>query len=360
MDGTHLNPVVSIEHVVLIAAAITAFGLYCAWRSSVKCPRRSRAVILAARLAALIALVLPALNPGSWRTREEERKGEWALIIDRSRSMATADVRGNERWREALRLADEAMGQTKNPGDVRVYTFTDSLEDASAAKLEDLEPDGDTTDILAAGEALLNRYRTAGRTLTGVLLMSDGRQILRDDFEDLAMLARSRESEFFAVALGGEVRTKDLIVRAGRKQYVGFKGQAVTVGASVAGRGLGKIRAPVELADATGVRIKSKTVELDNDEESDVSFVITPPEPGYFEYLIRSPDWPGESIKGNNEAILGITVLEERIRVLFVEGTPFWDSKFLTQLLREQPNIQVTSIYRVAADRFFRVESAGK
>jgi hypothetical protein len=45
------------------------------------------------------------------------------------------------------------------------------------------------------------------------------------------------------------------------------------------------------------------------------------------------------------------------LRVLLVEGTPSWDTKFLTQLLRNSENMEVTSIYRLAQDRYFKVAS---
>jgi hypothetical protein len=52
---------------------------------------------------------------------------------------------------------------------------------------------------------------------------------------------------------------------------------------------------------------------------------------------------------------LGAFVLSERLNVMMLEGEPYWDTKFLSHLLRAQTNISMTAVFRVAEDKFFKV-----
>jgi hypothetical protein len=45
--------------------------------------------------------------------------------------------------------------------------------------------------------------------------------------------------------------------------------------------------------------------------------------------------------------------------VLLLEGAPYWDSKFLAQLLRQQTAVDILTVHRLNEERYFRVEAAG-
>ena len=122
-----MNPLFSIERLVLALAIVLVVGVVCAWRNSAKCSLAVRLRIVAARLLGLTCLAVIALNPGQWRQRREDRESVWAILVDRSLSMSTADADGKTRWSQALRLAEKARSLSEAPGDVKLFTFTDAL-----------------------------------------------------------------------------------------------------------------------------------------------------------------------------------------------------------------------------------------
>ena len=355
-----VNPILPLERTVLLMAAVMVLGGLLAWRSSAKAGRRLRIGITAARVAGLACLAAIALNPGRWREGRVEADREWAVLADRSLSMATPDCDGASRWKAACALARRAAAAAPEPGRVRIHPFAGELEDPrSPAELAGLKPEGDATDILAAAGSLLNRYRSGNRRLAGVILLSDGRQVRPGARDDLAIRARALDCPIYTLALGGRVGRRDLALSPVRRQFVTFPGQLVRVTANVDTEGLPNIAPTLSLVDPTGRPLAEKKIEAQGDGRVPAAFEIAAGAPGYYEYAIRTPPWPGESNADNNEARFGVHVLPGRIRILLVEGLPYWDSKFLAQLLRKQPCVDLAAVFRVSADRFFRVDAAG-
>jgi hypothetical protein len=354
-----MNPVLPLELVLLAAVvALLASGFAC-WRSSRKAPRGVRGALLALRLAGVAGVAALALNPGRWWHPERRPGRDWAVLVDRSASMATADVQGRARWDEARRLAAAAVDAVKPPDRVKVYPFAADLEDAAdAAALARRKPDGAATDIARAGSAALSRY-AAAEPLAGLVVISDGRATARTPPAELAARALARGTAIHTLPLGGAVPRRDLALQAGRQQLVAYVGQKLSLGGRVLNSNLGAVRPVVRLFDAAGATLGEQTLALANGASGAVAFEVVPRQPGYQRFRLVLDVWPDECNRINNETEIGVSVLNEPMRVLLAEGTPYWDSKFLAQLLRKQANMTLHATYRVRTDRFFRIQPDG-
>src|SRR5690606_25356870 len=60
---------------------------------------------------------------------------------------------------------------------------------------------------------------------------------------------------------------------------------------------------------------------------------------------------------GNNSRWVFLQVSTDRIKVAMFEGEPYWDTKFLARVLREDPQVELTSIYSLASGRVVTVQS---
>jgi hypothetical protein len=56
----------------------------------------------------------------------------------------------------------------------------------------------------------------------------------------------------------------------------------------------------------------------------------------------------------NNAATLLLRVVNEPVRVLLLEGKPYWDTKYLVRTLSADPSIELTSVVQVAPGRLLR------
>ena len=354
-----MNPLVPMEVWWLAVVVVLTAGGVLAWRSSAKASTPVRGGILAARLLGLAGLALIALNPGHWVSRTRVETAEWALLVDRSASMQTPDVEGRSRWAAAGRLADQAAAAARKPGRLRCFSLAAELEEAgSVGELLRRAPDGPRTELERAARALLGRYQAGGR-LAGVILISDGRETAAARSDEAWLRARAQDVPFHVIPLGGVVERPDLILSVPQRHLVGYTGQTTRITAQVRNQRLGNIRPTVQLLDGRNRSLARQSVELADNSVAALTFEVVPDQAGYVEYRLAADVWPGEVLSANNTARIGLTVLAQKIRVFLAEGAPFWDSKFLAQLLRERAGFDLTSLYRVSAERFFQIASAG-
>ena len=354
MEGLTIDPILRTEYLAAAAAVLIGFSCVASWLSSSLCNFSLRAVLLGLRLLGVGILIAVAFNPGRWLSVKKQQDTEWAVLLDRSASMAATDVNGRSRWEEASLLAAKAVKSSQSPA--KTFPFTGDLEPpVRADQLQKLKPDGLTTDIAASGRTLL--AQSAKHMLSGILIITDGGQNARTPSDVFTLRALSAGAPVYTLPIGGFIGKKDLSITAGSGNQAGFTGQPLHFKAVVKNEGLGNISPTIELLDASGNKLAEKSIQLANDTSWTVDFEIVPDKPGFAEFRIRTAIWPGEQIEGNNEARADANVLDGKIRIFMAEGVPFWDSKFLVQLLRSQPNLEVTSVYRLANERFFKLET---
>jgi len=177
-------------------------------------------------MIAVAGVAVLALNPGRWRSETIGVESEWALLVDRSRSMEVADVNGGPRLKEAVRLAEEAIRDAGPSGRLRLVVFADRDELIAPESLATLSVTGQATDLVGAGRNVVQRSRSSGRRLAGMLLLSDGRQTVPADPLKLAAECRAQNIPVFTLPLGGDVPRKDLSVSVNRRHYVAFVGRS--------------------------------------------------------------------------------------------------------------------------------------
>jgi hypothetical protein len=355
-----VNPILPLEHAVPVLAAVWAVGLMLAWRASRGLPRRLRGVALAARGGALTALAAVALNAGRWRQAGADAKPRWCVLVDRSASMAAADAGGRSRWDAACAAVARLEKAAGKDRDVDVLVFSGQAEGAppDAGGLAGLKPDGQATD---AGRAVASATTGAGGRTAGIVLLTDGRQTVAGADPFLAgMRARAQDAPVLAVAFGQVTKRRDLSVKAARRLVIGFAGQPVRIQGEVAAQWPNDVNVAVELVDGAGAAVATNVVRLSAESRAPVTFSVTPARTGYAAYRLRVAPWEGESDVRNNEDPFEISALDRKIRVLLIEGVPYWDSKFLGQHLRLQPNMAVTSVSRTAPDRFLAIAPDGE
>jgi len=340
----------------IVALALVAL----AWRGSAGVPPRSRAFLLALRLLALVGVIALLANPGRWRASDDMAPPEWGLLIDGSGSMATPDAgAGTTRTAAAERFASALLAASKHPDRIHAHRFDESLGsrwgEGEEAPLSDA---GSRLDRAAA--ALLDRAAGADRIWTGLVVLGDGRQTSDDgvEIEALATKARSLGVPVHVVPFGGDVPRQDLRLTLPRRQFLTLPNQTVTVAARVENEGLPPLRVELRLLQEDGKEIGKLDLDVATGETVPGEFTLPPDAPaGRYRVEVTTP---GEDRHpANNREELQVTFLEERTRVFLIEGAPYWDTKFLAQLLREQGQIDVDAVYRIRPDRFYRVSTAG-
>lgn len=354
-----MNPIIAREYIVFIAALVLLLSAYLSWKSTRGKALKLRVAVTLLRCLGIVILAVIAMNPGYWKKETAGSSREWALLLDRSESMAVKDVNGNKsRLHAAVENAENILRvyPTEN---IKLYTFAGELDGAvtDTEKLASLKTIAGATNIYGAASQLMERFAGGGRKLAGIILLSDGKQVAALEPEDFIMSARAENIGVYALAFGKKVAGKDLELKLPEKSFVAFAGQTVNIPVLITNTGMGNLEATLQITDAADKNISSQKVRIPDNDSRKLDLKLDVKDIGFREYNIKVNSSAAERIKWNNSTRIGVTVMKEKLNVLYLEGQPFWDSKFLSQILRKDKNINLTTIYRIASGRFFSVRS---
>lgn len=315
--------------------------------------RRRRAVLALMAVGAAVPLIV-LLNP-TWQDCVPPLPGKplVTVLVDRSASMAVADAEPNgSRYAAANQFAAEAAKTLGSRFDVETCVFSERPQRISAEALAGQTPDGAATDLAAAIDDALAGERPQGQA---VLLLTDGAHNQGAAVRVLESAARAKAmaSPVFVKSFGGTAGVRDLDVSVPMPEELAFIGRKTPLAATLCSRGGLAGKAAVSLV-LDGKPLERRDVELRPNGEVEATFEAVQEKPGLYRYEIRAEPMTGEATTVNNAATVLLRVTDRPVRVLLLEGKPYWDAKFLVRTLAADPSIELTSLVRMAEGRLWQ------
>jgi uncharacterized membrane protein len=334
--------------VLLGCAALLVAAFAVVWKSTRKAPASVRVPISVLRGLGLLLAMALLLEPGVQMQQVSSTPGRVALVLDRSASMAlpTGDPSGETRLERARVFLNSALPQLPEGVTPEVYTFAETASLTAPEDVAALTATGTRTHMMAALDQAL--AVKPGRPLVGMLVLGDGADnvdLLRDVLPgQVRQRLSSAGIPIHTVTLGAEQGLKDLQVADVDADDFAFVRNPLTVDAHVVARGLGDISVPVTLR-RDGRVVGVQQAALVDGVSQRVSFTFEPREVGEAVYTVDVPVQAGEALADNNRRAFTLKVIRDRIRVLQVAGRPSWDERFLRQLLKENPSVDLISFF---------------
>jgi uncharacterized membrane protein len=324
----------------LLLAAVAAWQ-YLALRTRVP---PGRALLLAGLRSAALGLVLLAvLGPQLVRRALRQVRRPLGVAIDVSRSMGLKGGQEGTRLERVQRfLAGTEFARISADYLPEYVAFADTATKVAPGGLRGLAPTGSGTDLPGA-LALASSQAVSPAAL---LVFSDG------GHEAPAGPTPAPGVPLVFVGVGGDEHRRDLELGEVAAPAIAFAGQPLEVRVAVRATGLAGREVPLLLRRGAQV-LASRSVALPEDGASvTVPLSWTPPAPGRYALTLELPAQEGEEILENNRASLSVEAVRDRIRVLFVTGSPTWNYRFLRGALKGDPSVDLVSfiILRTATD----------
>jgi len=348
------SPLIPIRYIVLTAIVMAALGA-AAGLSSRYLGVRKTALLTVSRVVGAIAVVLFLLNP--CRMSEGTKAGTKPCIgflLDVSDSMATQDIVAEPSGKPIARIEgarailDKASRLIPGTFDAKIAAFSTGEEllpvpdPGSPAK-------GDKTGIVAA------IMRVAAENPAGmraVFLLTDGIETAGGDVGEAAASARLAGFPVYPVVMGGPVSAPEVEVSV-RGTEAAIVGDEAAIETAVKVVNAPPCTISLRLTDEEGRIIEERKVDAAGSVTREETFRVSSATAGTKLYLVEASSIPGEMDLSNNRAIAPVSFIDGKIRVLFLEGAPHWDSRFLSRMLEEDKYVDVTSIVRLSKDRVF-------
>lgn len=331
----HTFPLWSIVLIITMALLIGGFS---AWRFL---QRRAISVVLVLfYILVLGGMVWCMLLPGIRNTFTQVRKPRFIVALDTSQSMAlTPSPEVPSRWAMAQEaLKRPWLSSVANECELEFFPFDIELsENTPIAQAHLLKSDGAATRLRHALKKITEH--SAGLNVAGMLLLSDGTDT-GEALDDWAGVAQP----FPVYTLrpeppGGWKQDPDLRIDAvttSRRVTLGWKSELKV---KVSGQGTRGASVAVQLYENGVLHGEIPTQIPDEGGEREVTFELEHPKMGVFNYRVFIPPLPGEKNKEDNEQILNVEVVDARNRMLYLEGIPRWEYKYVRRMLLAERQI---------------------
>jgi hypothetical protein len=337
--------------------------------------RGAASLTLVAIRSCLIAITLGLLLPQVRLLFEREGWPDVVLLIDDSHSMSLVDhyqvddvktkvaalsgieglphgqrltlvqalvTRGGGAWLDALVARQARVHVYHCSSRVGRVAEADSPYGvhAAAVAVRRLTADGPTSALGSAVRTILEEFR--GSALAGIVMFTDGVTTEGDDLVRAAGLAARQGVPLYLVGVGDAHEPRDLVLSDLQVEDAVHVQDRLVFEARVTAKGKLEARSvPVTLSEKQGDQLKElarQEVALDPDGKPvKVRLTHTPASSGEHEYVLEVPGQPDESDVANNRLGRRIYVAEfQRTRVLYIEGYPRYEFRFLKTLLERE------------------------
>ena len=298
---------------------------------------------------AMVALVLLMFWQPAILT-EQLRQGDnvVALMLDTSSSMNYSEG-------ETSRM-QQAMSVINGDSIARVgaqYTLQRFVFAADARSVESFEPLPAPTAQSSLGSSVqqvLSMSRAS--PLGAVVLVSDGADnagaLTQEQLADIARFG----VPVHTIGIGNERIAEDLELQDITLPGQAMPGTILTARVAIRHDEPGVARLKVYDGDKL---ITANEIQLQPGTDMTTAWVDVPvSDAGYRDLRFTLDARPGEQITENNTRSRVVEVKEEKYRVLYIEGEPRWEYKFMRRALEKDPSVELVSLLRVSQNKFYR------
>jgi uncharacterized membrane protein len=318
--------------------------------------RTDRIMMAAIRLGLVAVLVFILFQPTLILTSVVPQRNFVGILIDDSQSMRITDDDGVARndFVQSTFSAEgsELLTALSEKFTLRFFRFS---RDASRLNnMDDLSYSGTATDL---GNAMVRaQEELAGVPISGLVVISDGADNSGETLAESLLPLQAGGIPVYTVGLGEEELSPDVQLSRVEMPRTVLVGTSLVVDVIVSHRGYSG-RTVQLLVEDTGVLLASEDVTFERDGEPVVARVRIEAEdagPRLLRFRVAAQE--GERVTENNVRDVLVDVVSGAEKILYFEGEPRWEVKFLRRAVSEDENLQVVVLQRTAESKFLRLD----
>ena len=344
---------------IIIIALIFSFWSY----SRLIGPRWLRGLLASTRTLLILLLVALISGPEIHFPREDVEEDVVIVLVDRSASMQIMDASVEDerlsRDRQLASIIDrnpDTWSRINERSDLRWIGFSSGsfpITSDESGRPDLGEPDGWRTDI---GSSMRQSVDGASsRPISGLVVFSDGQSSTPPNRTLLKRL-QQESIPVFPVPMGSPEPMRDASIKDVTAPGTAFIRDSIPVLVEIETRGLedgDPIR--IQVSDKeTGEIFDSQTTEVDGG-SLELMLDANLNQPGDRKLVIEVESPGGDLIEDNDLLELSVDVVDRPIRVLYIEGYPRWEYRYLKNILVREQSIE-SSVMLISADREFAQE----
>ena len=343
--------------VLLILAAAAALAWLIRSRMSTAAPvmRSWRAWLIWSLQTLLAAVILVLLwQPAITVAELKPQQNVIAVLVDDSRSMAIQEDGVSRQAQAVQALQNGVLASLNKSFQTRLYRVDDVP--ARIDNLKDLQPNAPSTRI---GDSLKQLSdETSDLPIGAVVLMSDGGDNTGGISADSISALRARHIPVHTVGFGRERAAHDVELEDAVIAPRALADSRIAARITLRQRGYSGTKINLSVSDVSGGQNKllaSRAITLGTDgnlQTETVMFNIGGA--GAKVLQIATAALPGEENTANNSLSRVVNVGSDQRRILYMEGEPRWEYKFIRQAEEDDRMVHIVSIDRTSENKIYR------
>ncbi len=277
-----------------------------------------------------------------------------AVLVDDSRSMAIADAGADNRTtRETAAvqaLQNGMLAGLEKRFQTRVYKLDASLARADSPGA--LQPTGTATHI---GDGLKKLAAdTSDLPVGAVVLLTDGAENSGGIDLDTISALRNRRLPVHTVGFGREEPAHDVEIEDVNVAAHAMADSRMRATVSLRQHGFAGARATLSAKDGEKVLAQKEVTLAANGVVQVETLALNAGAAGVRHIVFAVAPLPGEESATNNAMTRNVSVSGQRRRILYVEGEPRWEYKFLRRAAEDDKELQVVAMLRTTENKIYR------
>lgn len=338
----------------------------------VSAPPVLRAVLTACRVSVLVILVGVLASPYVKIDHKFEKRPIVAVVVDHSQSMnlpagpfeteesiaavaraagfAAADRAVDAETRKALnqitrtKLAHTVLGAARESFAVPVAEKFDLKFQSAGEELKPIavdstsfalsEPPSPGEKKSALGAAITEVIeQAAGRPIAAIVLLTDGQNTGSVTLTQAALAASQVGAPIYPVPVGAATRLRDVAIMDVFTSGLVSAGDTASVSVTIESQGFDGRPVKVELVEGEKT-LDSKDLTLRGAEQQQIELTFEAKDPGAHYLAVNVTPLEEETVRENNHDVAFLRVDEQKMKVLYLEGLPRWDFRFIKNGMR--------------------------
>lgn len=230
---------------------------------------------------------------------------------------------------------------------VDLYVFAGKVQTIEGEAMSTViaePPESLSTNVTDLSVGLQPGINSSGEVL-GTIVLTDGRDHLQQNLLGIAATLKSVNSPIYPVMIGSSYRPKDLSIQMLDYPQSVYKGDhpqlKVTLGTfGFDGKTIDVELVPEDEPDAEPVRQAVKCTGT----SATVEFRLDAETLGRKSFVVRTPVLDGETHDDNNSKAFTFNVVDDRAKVLLVDGEARWEFRYLDNALVRDERIDLTHV----------------
>jgi len=308
------------------------------------------------RILSIALLIFCLLNPTLTKKEELFRKSNLLFLVDDSQSMSLTDSDEKSSRIDIVKkaLVDSSpkpiIEDLMNRFNVQLYQFS---SDVSSVKELSLKAQGTLTDISKALSTAIDDWK--GQPIAGVVLITDGRY---NSGEDPIKTIQKTGIPVYTVGVGQAKLVRDVQITRVEASPIAYLDHTFPIKVAINSGGYDgqEVRITLNSVDsARGLSLKdSASLKLGSKNgEQIVDLQMKPQQEGTLKLNIEVTSMPDELTTQNNVYTFFVRVVKTKIKVMYIEGKPRWESTFLNRALQKDPNIELSYLVATKQGGFY-------